>query len=174
MPYFNYAEPNAYFVTTCTAGRRCLFGTIVDSMIQLNEIGHIVEEEWFRTTEIRREIILDAFVIMPNHLHGIVTIASVSSSGGDRRSPLQESGPTPRSLSSFVGGFKAAVTKRINGPQKSPASIWQRNYYEHVIRNEKSLEAIRSYIMSNPANWAHDRNNPQFVGIAKQAEKWSV
>ena len=109
------------------------------------------------------------FVVMPNHVHGIIVIAEVLERATSR-SPLH-SGPTKRSLSAFVGGFKSAVTKRIGELRGQPGRIgelrgqpgtpiWQRNYFEHVIRNEKSLQGIRQYIVDNPARWEFDRENP--------------
>jgi len=174
LPRFDYAQPNAYFVTICTVGRRCLFGSIIDSRMELNEVGRIVEEEWLRTIEIRREIVLDEYILMPNHLHGIVVIEHVSEAGGDRRSPLRESGPKRRSLSSFVGGFKAAATRRIHETQGVIGSIWQRNYYEHIVRSEKSLEAIRAYIIGNPANWRSDRENPDVEVPSTTKDAWQM
>jgi len=100
--------------------------------------------------------------VMPNHVHGIVVIAA-GAGRATGRSPLQ-SGPSRRSLGAFVGGFKAVVTKRINESRGLPgAPVWQRNYFEHVIRSEDSLNRIRQYILDNPLRWEFDRENPAVV-----------
>jgi REP element-mobilizing transposase RayT len=163
-----------YFVTICTHRRRCIFGDIVDSDMRPNALGRIVAEEWHRSAEIRREIMLDAFVIMPNHMHGIVHI-EYTTVGATGRSPLRRPDPGRYSLSSFVGGFKAATTTQINGLRGTPRQpVWQRNYYEHIIREERDLDPIRDYISANPANWPTDRENPALENPQKQRTPWQV
>jgi REP element-mobilizing transposase RayT len=127
----------------------------------LNEYGRMAQEEWYRSAEIRHEVELDTFVVMPNHIHGIITIV-----GAQGLAPLQQDHPflqrKPRSLSTFIWDFKSAVTKRINDLRGTPyTSVWQRNYYEHVIRNEDDLNEIRQYVVNNPLKWDLDRENPQ-------------
>jgi len=171
LPAYDYSQGGAYFITICAHERRCLFGRVADSQMQVNAIGALIEEEWFRSPTIRR-IVLDAFVVMPNHVHGIVLIDSV---GATSSSPGPASGPRRGSLSSFVGSFKAAVTRRIKTLSLLPDSrVWQRNYYEHIIRDDKSLDAIREYIDSNPANWANDRQNPEVIKPSKSAPIWEI
>lgn len=100
---------------------------------------------------------------MPNHIHGIVWIVADDNdiAGATGRSPLPPRGPTPKSLGSFIAGYKSAVTKRINEIRGTPGNpLWQRNYYERIIRNERELDAIRRYIWDNPAHWAEDSENP--------------
>nr|BCX01830.1 MAG: hypothetical protein KatS3mg041_1876 [Bacteroidota bacterium] len=165
---YDYAQPGGYFVTICTYERAHLFGQVVDGEMVLNAFGRIVGEEWFRSAEIRAEIELypDEFVIMPNHIHGIVWIVETDV-GAHGRAPLhngQLSRP-PRSLGAFVAGFKSIVTKRINALRGTPgAPVWQRNYYEHIIRTEWALHAIRQYIADNPLRWHLDRYNPAASG----------
>jgi REP-associated tyrosine transposase len=172
LPTYDYSQGGAYFVTICAYRRRCLFGRVMDSQMQVNEIGAIIEEEWFRSAEIRR-IVLDAFVVMPNHIHGIAFIDS--DIGATGRSPEPSPGPGRASLGSFVGSFKAAATRRIKALRHAPEEpVWQRNYYEHIIRDEKSLDAIREYIASNPANWIGDRENPDVVKPSKPASAWQI
>jgi REP-associated tyrosine transposase len=136
-----------------------LFGDVVDGEIRLNQWGQAVRDEWDKSAQIRKEIELDAFVVMPNHVHGIIVITNAPERATGR-SPLQ-SGPTRRSVGAFVGGFKSAVTKRLGALSGSPGTpVWQRNYFEHVIRNDESLNRIRQYIFDNPGRWEFDRENP--------------
>ncbi len=174
---YDYAQPGAYFITIVTHHREMLFGRVVDGEMALNAYGEIVREEWFRSAEIRAEIELfpDEFVVMPNHIHGIVWIVETGPVGATGRSPLPPHdqpprGPTPRSLGSFIAGFKSAVTKRINALRNTPgAPVWQRNYYEHIIRTERALDAIRRYIAANPLRWHLDRYNPAATGTDPMA-----
>jgi len=174
LPGYDYAQAGAYFVTMVTRDRAGLFGEIVDGEMRPNQFGRIVVDEWERSSKIRRELETDAFVLMPNHIHGIVIHSGAVGATG--RSPLQ-SGPRHRSLGAFVGGFKSAITKRINESRETPgAPVWQRNYYEHVIRVEKELKRIREYIANNPLQWEMDRENPlrNADGITRKAESWEV
>ena len=151
-----------YFVTVCAHHRECVFGDIVDGQIALNEYGKIIETELLNTPSIRPEMQLDTFVIMPNHIHVIVAINTLFDVvGAHGRAPLHR---PPKSLGSFVAGFKSICTKHINQIRRTPAiPVWQRNYYEHVVRNEKSLREIREYITHNPLKWDLDRNNPKNI-----------
>ena len=142
--------------------------------MQLNAIGEIAFSEWLRSADMRTEIMLDAFVMMPNHLHGIIFIDSATNTVPKPAIPASDrSGP--HTISTIVNGFKAAATRRIRALDGlARASIWQRNYYEHIIRNQRSLDAIREYIANNPANWANDRENPMSVRLAKGVADWQV
>ena len=160
MSGYDYAEEGAYFVTVVTHQRECLFGGIADGEMRVDGYGEVVRDEWLRSVQIRREIELDAFVVMPNHLHGIVVIRDVGAHGRAPLPPLAPHRP-PRSLGSFVAGFKSAVTKRINEIRDAPGvPVWQRNYYEHVIRDEDDLDRVRRYIAENPLRWSEDPENP--------------
>jgi putative transposase len=167
---YDYSQAGAYFITFCTHQRECLFGEIVNGQMQLNQFGVIVAEEWLRSPTIRQEIELDAWVIMPNHFHGIVVITQ-NIVGANGNSPLTNGNSPltkvsaqrmkPRSLSSLVVGFKAAVTKKINTIRHlNDVPIWQRNYYEHIIRDENSLQKLRQYITDNPLSWEMDQLHP--------------
>jgi REP element-mobilizing transposase RayT len=170
---YDYALPGAYFVTICAYNRECLFGLVLGSSVRLNEFGHIVEAEWLNTSLVRPLVEVDQFIVMPNHLHGIVVIheevSSNPSVGATRRvAPTRVAptvhpiGPAPGSLGAIVGQFKSVVTKRINALRGTPgASVWQRNYYEHVIRSEYDMNRVREYIANNPIKWDSDRNNPE-------------
>ena len=174
---YDYATPGEYFITICTYQRECLFGDITRDGMHLNPFGLIVQEEWLRTQVIRPEIELDEFIIMPNHLHGIIAImethvgthgcASLRGITAPNASKQRINPPNisprrrPRSLGSFVAGFKSAATKRINEERKMPRTlVWQSRYYEHIIRNDKDLNNVREYIVNNPIQWHVDEENP--------------
>jgi len=159
LPGYDYGQATAYFVTICTQNRECVFGEVINGQVVLSEAGELAREEWLRSADIRSEIELDAFVVMPNHLHGIVVTRDVGAHG---RAPLPLAPHRPpRSLGSFVAGFKSAVTKRINEIRDAPGvPVWQRNYYEHVIRDEDDLDRVRRYIAENPLRWEEDPENP--------------
>ena len=157
---YDYSQPGAYFVTICTYKRECLFGHIEDGVIHHTFFGEIVCQEWSRSETIRQEIQMDVYVVMPNHIHGILLLLEhpTSTVGAHGRAPLHRS---PRSLGSFIAGFKSVVTRRINQTRGTPGSpVWQRNYYEHVIRSEDELQQIREYIIKYPARWVEDPDNP--------------
>ncbi len=161
---YDYSQAGAYFITICTHNRECLFGQIVNSEMHLNEYGETVRDEWEKSTHIRAEIELGEFVVMPNHFHGIVLITG---SRGDRpvaptAAPTltapPPNGPKPKSIGALMSGFKSAVTKRINIQRGTPGvPVWQRNYWEHIIRNEQSYLDIATYIINNPAQWELDK-----------------
>jgi len=167
---YDYAQPGAYFITICTNNRECLCGEMADGVVLLNAYGDITVDEWLRTAVVRHNVSLDAFVVMPNHLHGLIIITheKVDAPTGRRGDPAgrpympnRAHGPAPGSVSAIVGQFKAAATKRINVLRRTPgAPVWQRNYHEHVIRDEGELNHIRQYITDNPAAWETDENNP--------------
>ncbi|MGR9087931.1 MAG: transposase [Gammaproteobacteria bacterium] len=124
--------------------------------MRLNDAGRIVADEWLKTAEIRDEIELDAWVVMPNHFHGVLVITD---GRGDRR--VAPTGPQPRSIGAVMAGFKSAVTKRINELHHTPAAkLWQRTDWEHIVRNEPELNRIREYIHNNPAQWELDKLHP--------------
>jgi len=260
---WDYTQPAAYFVTICTEGRRCLFGAVERGRMFVSALGTIVAEEWHRSEAIRDRVHLDVFVVMPNHLHGIVVFADPSvaaptcprhyrafggwtgaptdaseddaagpdapadsptssdrdpsSTGGADESPTPASaapastggvdesttppsdkpastrrstlmdkksdargdsdapdapdpagesrddrptGPAPKSLGSFIAGFKSAATTRINDHRDTPgAPVWQRNYHDRIIRTERHWRAARRYIRRNPTDWHGDRHH---------------
>jgi len=149
---YDYTSAGAYFVTICTWRRACLFGSILEGRSLLSPRGVVVREEWLRTAEIRRGVQLDNFVIMPNHLHGILVLSGSSFTHGS----VTRAGCTfrrPGSLGSIVAAFKQAVTIRLRRLGESSRQIWQRNYFERVIRNEAELFRLRRYISENPRRW---------------------
>jgi len=168
---YDYSHPGAYFVTVCVHNRECLFGEITGNDIRLNEYGMIAKDEWIKSPDIRKEIKLDEYIVMPNHIHGIVWIDSVGANG---RSPLHRTNMGSKTLSSFMAGYKSTVTKQINGLRRLPGiPVWQRNYYEHIIRNDAELNRIRQYIIENPLKWNMDSENPNNIikGDYKNAKK---
>jgi REP element-mobilizing transposase RayT len=150
---WDYSQPGLYFVTICTHGRRPYFGRIVDYQLQPSAAGLIVAEEWQRTAELRDAVELDRWTIMPNHLHGILLISF------DPDNPT-EVVPADRwksgSLGAMVNQFKGACTKRIRA-EVDPSFGWQARFYEHIVRNDHSLDRIRAYIEGNPATWTDDQ-----------------
>ena len=162
LPGYDYRQSGAYFVTICAYQRQCLFGDIVNGQMILNQSGMVVADEWQKSALIRREIKLDAWVVMPNHFHGIVIINN--NVGANGRSPLHNGSPVrikPQSLSSLMAGFKSITTKKINILRDAPGiKLWQRNYYEHIIRNQDAMDKIRQYIINNPVSWEIDQLHP--------------
>lgn len=165
LPGFDYTQDGSYFITICTIDHICIFGNILNGKMVLNEFGKIVKTEWLKTAEMRNNIEIDEFVVMPNHIHGILNI--VSCGGTMHRAPttpqFESFGkPVPGSIPTIVRGFKSTVTKQINVMRNAPGtSVWQGNYYEHVIRNETALNRIRNYIICNPSKWQTDKKNPK-------------
>ncbi len=154
---YDYSQPGAYFITICTHNREYLFGNVVDGKMVLNEFGKIVEQCWLETEKMRNGVIVDAFVIMPNHLHGIIVITD-DYVGAYCNTPLRVFRSPSKTIGAIVRGFKSASTKRINQIRQTPGfPVWQRNYYEHIIRNEIELNRIRKYIIDNPLKWELDR-----------------
>lgn len=182
MPLFDYTLPGFYFVTVCAFRRRCVFGSIDQGEACLTSLGRIVAEEWQRTADLRPCVSLDAWVVMPNHFHGIIqlvqplphTMGGVSTlreprsaGAGELGHPFKPTTPTTfgkpvaNSHSTIIGAFKAAVTRRAKAALGfREAVVWQRGYFEHVIRDERALERAREYVENNPARWEIDREHP--------------
>jgi putative transposase len=178
---YDYGWQGYYAVTICSQSRQCLFGTIEKGKVLLSDAGKIIEKIWNETPHVRREIRLDAFVIMPNHIHGIVQIKREDgeeehtsdwmneSEGRTSRAPLPIEGRAygsrdRQSVSTFVAGFKATTTHQINLLRGSRGfRLWQRSFHEHIIRDEADLCNHREYIMNNPMNWERDQNNPDSI-----------
>ena len=171
---YDYAQAGAYFITVVTYDRECLFGDVVENEMRLSDYGSIVQDEWTKSAVLRPRVMLDAFVVMPNHVHGIIALADDDGRGTLQRAPTFErfGKPTSDSIPTILRLFKSATTKRINEMRETPGMpVWQRNYYEHIVRNESSLDRIRQYIFDNPARWAIDRENPQAVAPEPE-EAW--
>lgn len=147
LPTYNYAQPGGYFVTICTQDRRSLFGHVTDNEMHPNAPGHMVAEVWEALPHRFPHISLDVSVVMPNHMHGIVLINEERPGQG---------------LGQIIGAFKSLSTNRyITGVRQLgwppfTKRIWQDNYFEHIIRNDASLDRIREYIIANPSSWDRD------------------
>ncbi|NWJ48609.1 MAG: transposase [Chloroflexi bacterium] len=140
-----------FFLTLCTYQREHLFGEIVNNEIRLNRFGEIVLETWEWLSVKYTFVELDMCVVMPNHFHGILHLKGTD---------IEPSKPNLKTLGSIVGVLKTVSTKKINLIRNSPVTpIWQRNYYEHIVRNDNDLDRIREYIANNPATWETDLNN---------------
>jgi REP element-mobilizing transposase RayT len=165
LPGYDYTMAGFYAITMCTEDRACYFGNVVDGKMQLNTAGRIADECWRAIPAHFPDAILHAYVIMPNHVHGIVEIRNVPETrnggetavGANNYSPLHELNTqnkphgTSRTIGSIVRGFKIGVTKQLN------RSIWQRNYYEHIIRDNDEYDHTVEYIKNNPLQWASDK-----------------
>ncbi len=150
---YDYTNQNWYYITICTKDKQHCFGEIKNGKMILNKFGQIVEEEWLKTKQLRGNIDLDYYVIMPNHFHGIIIIESTA--GATHRVARTKAELKANSLGSIIGQFKSVVTKRIRASGLENFQ-WQRNYYEHIIRNEKDLFNISKYIELNPLKWEFD------------------
>jgi putative transposase len=197
---YDYAQAGSYFITICTHQRQCLFGQVVEGQMQLNAIGLAVQARWQTLPQNFPNLILDTWVIMPNHIHGILCLdpnprrgdafgtesmrspqisppnASPSGSGTSitpppqisppNASPVEASSIPPRgtqshSIAAIVQNFKSISTRKINQLQNTPGQIiWQRNYHEHIIRDDNTQQLIRTYIRNNPAHWDLDQLHP--------------
>ena len=166
LPGYDYRQPGMYFVTICTQGRESLLGEIFEGQMTLNAYGLAVCSCWEQIPNHFRQTELDVFGMMPNHLHGLLTISDVASErptsvGAQHAAPLRwvpSAHVSSGSLGAVIRAFKSAATKRINDLRRTPGMpLWQRNYYEHIIRDEQSYENISNYIISNPAKWNDDK-----------------
>jgi putative transposase len=177
---YDYSQPGGYFVTIVTQNRECLFGDVVDGEMVSNELGKMVLFTWNDLPNHNQHIILDEFVIMPNHFHGIIFInagagSNIAGAGldivgvdlnvdvgaGSEPAPTMNKMKKRHGLPEIVRQFKTFSARRINKNRgTSGAPVWQRNYWEQIIRNEKSLNNFRQYIIQNPSNWQTDAENP--------------
>ena len=167
---YDYSQAGGYYITIVTLWRECLFGDVVDLEMQVNALGRIVQECWDEIPAHFPNVVVDAFVVMPNHVHGIIFIhennrAGANPVGARHVSPRQEPTYPPRgfkpcSVGALVAAFKSSVTRRARGELNS-SNIWQRNYYEHILRDQVDTKRITGYILDNPINWDQDEENPQ-------------
>ncbi|MBU3979223.1 transposase [Patescibacteria group bacterium] len=152
---YDYSQNGYYFITVCAKGKIEYFGKIENGKMILNEYGKIVKQQWLWLAKQYNYVNLDEFIIMPNHLHGIIVVGTGRDLSLRYEMPDK---PKIKSLSELMGAFKTTSSKLIhrNG---LPEFQWQRSFYDHIIHDEKSLEKIREYIANNPLKWDFDRNN---------------
>jgi putative transposase len=158
----DYSQPGFYLVTLCSFQRKCTFGTVVDSHVSLSAVGRIVNECWLEIPNHFSAVNLLDFVVMPTHLHGIIEIGCQP--GRCSAAPLRGEKPgvgiTPGSLGAIVRSFKSAVTRIAHTELQLGGEIWQRNYFETILRPGVQLANARAYIKENPQKWEWDRENP--------------
>jgi putative transposase len=160
---YDYSKAGAYFITLCCDAKKCLLGDIVNGEMRLNEFGIIAYNEWEKLPGRFMNFELDVFQIMPNHIHGVIVLNAPDQKSGVWVNPA----PTAVTVGAIVGAYKLLVAKAClkafesgylkarHAPPKL-GKLWQRNYYEHIIRNEQSYQTISDYIISNPNNWSDD------------------
>jgi putative transposase len=141
---FDYTSDCLYLVTVCTLGRRCVLGSVEDESIRLSRLGRVVGAQ-IEALPARLRVGVDAYVVMPNHVHALVDL-------GARTRARQAS---PLRLGTVVGSFKSGSSRVAR------RSLWQRGYHDHIVRDERDLERIREYIATNPIRWALDPENPR-------------
>jgi REP element-mobilizing transposase RayT len=159
LPGFDYAAGGVFFVTLCVHDRRLFFGEVREGTMHLGAAGGLVESAWRALPSIHKDVAIDVFQVMPNHLHGILAMRGATAAPEARR----------ESLADVVRRFKTYTTRRyIEGVHDGSLSpfdgrLWQRNYYERVVRDDDELERTRTYIAANPARWDFDRENPSAI-----------
>lgn len=155
---WNYDDNGMYYLTICTAHLRCILGQINESKMILSAIGKIVEEEWQKSFILRQEMKCEIYTIMPNHIHAIISLQNQKLIA-ENIPPTTNHGVAyrkPQSVSSFVSGFKSAVTSKLRQQQLSSDSIWHPRFYDHIVRDENDYQRIKEYILENPSRWQHD------------------
>jgi REP element-mobilizing transposase RayT len=175
LPAYNYSQPGAYFVTICAYQRQCIFGEIIDGQMRLNQYGAIVAETYQWLCQRYPYLHTDEWVVMPNHFHAIMVITdqprvdtAKPCRGGSRTAPTTNEqynanviNKQRKPLGRLIGAFKTVSTKKINILRDAPGTpLWQRNYYEHIIRNPDAMDKIRQYIINNPVLWNIDQLHP--------------
>ena len=168
---FDYTKEGAYYITICTSDKRLLFGTVNRESVLLNQLGQLAEQCWLEIPDHSPTVTIDYYVVMPNHFHGILVITEPPTDTNlllpSHSVEAQDPAPCavevrvprviPRSLGAIVRGYKSAITRLAHGlPGFETTLIWQRNYYEHVIRDEDDLYVKRNYIQNNPLQWESD------------------
>lgn len=172
LKYWDYSNDGYYFVTFCVKNHECVLGKIVNDKMILNKYGKIIYQEIINTSKIRKNVIIDEFVVMPNHIHLILIIDNTLLDNNKQRRDevpprlyngkyphMSKISPKPNSLSSIIGSLKSITTKQIHQTGLIDFK-WQTRFYDHIIRDDKSLNNIKEYIKLNPLRWESDRNNP--------------
>lgn len=160
---YDYSQEGAYYFTICCHQKRCLLGEIINGIMQLNIVGKTVAAVWHNLPHHFPFIELDAFVIMPNHIHGIIVITEqLNNIVNNQLLKPQTSlpnGTKAGSLGAILQNFKSVSTRQVNRLTRNSGTIWQRNYYEQIIRDEQAYNNIRRYIIENPLTWEDDEEN---------------
>jgi len=154
---YDYTRPGYYFVTICANNRIEWFGKINNGKMELNESGQIIQQQWQWLKHQYTYVNLDEFMVMSNHIHGILVLNNYVGNGRDRSVHCDRS-VRVKSIPSLIGAFKTTSSKLIH-QNNLPEFKWQKSFYDHIIRNDESLKNIREYIVSNPVNWLKDEEN---------------
>lgn len=162
---YDYSSTGAYFVTILSYERTNIFGRVRESSVVLNDLGRVVKNAWELIPDHFNEFELDSYVIMPNHLHGIIHIQNEKHYKDLTYNQFQQ--PTRKSVSTVIQAFKATVTREAR-KESMAYHVWQRNFYEHVIRTDKELYKCQEYIQNNPLKWTLDRNNRESLKYQKK------
>ncbi|ODS32308.1 MAG: hypothetical protein SCARUB_02556 [Candidatus Scalindua rubra] len=177
---YDYSQTGVYYVTICVQDRLHLFGEITNDKMVLNDAGVMVEKWWSKFPEKFPTIMLDEYIIMPNHMHGIIIIKQPPDVGADPRVCPDNMGEhTGSPLHRVMQWFKTMTTneyiRNVKNANWKPFNkrFWQRNYYEHIVRNENELNHIREYIINNPLQWQFDRENPNHIYDKTNNTNWN-
>lgn len=160
-PEWDYASDGEYFVTICTKNRIYHFGDVINEKMILNDIGKIACQFWLEIPKHFSNVILDEWIVMPNHLHGIIVICNEIDEIDGEYPQMSKISPKPGSLSVIIGSFKSICKKTINKKYPDINFAWQSRFYDRIIRDEQELYNIHNYIRNNPIKWDQDRNNPE-------------
>lgn len=165
----DYSSPGFYFVTVSTQDRACILGEVVGDTVLLRAAGRAAAEIWQELPTRFSMLALDAFVVMPNHMHGIIQIGSPYDEGAQQAAPLRGAPALPEIMRAYKSISAIAINRLLN---QNGSRVWQRNYYEHVIRGEVELRNVREYVQQNPRRWALDRENPAAVLVSYAETPW--
>ena len=163
---YDYSQIGAYFITICIYNKRCLLGKVKNGKIELNIAGQIIKKWWLELPHKFPNIKIDEYIVMPNHLHGIISIIKTNVGADPCVCPNNKGEHIGSPLQKIIQWFKTMTTneyiRRIKRDGLPPFhdKFWQRNYYEHIVRNEDELNQIRKYIAENPLKWERDEENP--------------
>jgi putative transposase len=159
LPGYDYSTAGGYFVTICAHNHKLVFGSIHDGIVNLNAAGRIIEKHWNELPYHYASVVLDSFVVMPNHVHGVLFLRPPDEMPADGKSGAGHR--TARTLGDVIRSFKKFSAREVNKQRGTTGQpLWQRNYYERVIRDQEELRMIRQYIQDNPIRWEFDKENP--------------
>ena len=163
---WDYRTSGKYFITICAGGMNQLFGRVERGAMVRNVVGEIAQQMWIQIPDHHKDVSLDEFVVMPNHVHGIIVLSGQHGSDVARNvatknqsNSMSRISPKPGSLGAIVRSYKSAVSNRCH-VSGYPDFIWQPRFHDHIIRNNQELNTIRQYILNNPTNWEHEKNSP--------------